>query len=252
MARAQFDQGVAPADLPMERMLLVLKRSPEQDSALHKLLDDQQDKASPNYHKWLTPEQFGKRFGPADQDIQVVTAWLQSHGFRIGSVAKGRNMIEFSGTAAQVQEALHTSIHKYLVNGEEHWANSSDPQIPTALTPVVAGVHTLHNFLKKPLIHFSQEKVSAKYIPGKPPEVNFSNGVHGLGPADYATIYNINPLYSGGVAGTGVTIGVAISITPPKMFRTFGTSSDVAGIRTGYTTGQIPAIWAGAKSLKRR
>jgi hypothetical protein len=208
MARAQFDQGVAPTDLPMERMLLVLKRSPEQDSALHKLLDDQQDKASPNYHKWLTPEQFGKRFGPADQDIQVVTAWLQSHGFRIGSVAKGRNMIEFSGTAAQVQEALHTSIHKYLVNGEEHWANSSDPQIPTALTPVVAGVHTLHNFLKKPLIHFSQEKVSAKYIPGKPPEVNFSNGVHGLGPADYATIYNINPLYSGGVAGTGVTIGV--------------------------------------------
>ncbi len=208
LARPQFDQGVAPPDLPMERMLLVLKRSPEQQSGLHKLLDDQQDRASPDYHKWLTPEKFGKQFGPADQDIQIVTAWLLSHGFRIGSVAKGRNMIEFSGTVAQVQEALHTSIHKYLVDGKEHWANSSDPQIPTALTPVVAGVHTLHNFLKQPLIHFSEEKVAAKYVPGKRPEVNFSNGVHGLGPADYATIYNINPLYSAGINGMNVSISV--------------------------------------------
>jgi hypothetical protein len=208
LARARFDRGVAPADLPMDRMLLVLKRSPEQETALRKLLDDQQDNASPNYHKWLTPEQFGKQFGPADRDIQMVTAWLQSHGFRIGQVAKGRNIIEFSGTAAQVQEALHTSIHKYVVTGKQHWANSSDPQIPSALTPVVAGVHTLHNFLKQPQIHFSKEKFAAKYVPGKPPEVSFSNGMHGLGPPDYATIYNINPLYNVGVNGAGTTIAV--------------------------------------------
>jgi len=208
LARAQFDQGLAPADLPMERMLLVLKRSPGQETALRTLLDNQQDKASPNYHKWLTPEQFGKQFGPADQDIQIVTSWLQSHGFRIGQVAKGRNIVEFSGTAAQVQEALHTSVHKYVVNGEEHWANSRDPQIPTALTPVVAGVHTLHNFLKQPQIHFSEQKVAAKYVRGKPPEVSFSDGTHGLGPADYATIYNINPLYNAGISGQGSAIAV--------------------------------------------
>jgi hypothetical protein len=208
LARSQFDQGAAPADLPMERMLLVLKRSPEQEIALHNLLDDQQDKASPNYHKWLTPEQFGKQFGPADQDIQIVTSWLQSHGFRIGQIAKGRNIIEFSGTAAQVQEALHTSIHKYVVRGEEHWANANDPQIPVALTPVVAGVHTLHNFLKKPQIHISKQTVAAKYVPGKPPQLTFPDGRHGLGPADYATIYNINPLYQQGITGTNVHIGV--------------------------------------------
>ena len=208
LARSQFDQGVAPADLPMDRMLLVLKRSPEQESALRKLLDDQQDKASPNYHKWMTPKQFGKQFGPADSDMQIVTSWLQSHGFRIGQVAEGRNIIEFSGTAGQVQEALHTSIHKYLVNGKEHWANASDPQIPTALTPVVAGVHTLHNFLKQPQIHFSEEKVAAKYVPGKQPLVTFSDGKHALGATDYATIYNINPLYNAGVNGQGTTIAV--------------------------------------------
>src|SRR6266852_5451074 len=154
LARPEFDLGTAPASLPIERMLLVLKRSDEQESALRKLLDDQQDKASPNYHKWLTPEQFGRQFGPADQDIQAVTSWLQTHGFQIGQVTKGRTVIEFSGTAAQVQEGLHTSIHKFVVNGEEHWANASDPQIPAALAPVVAGVNTLHNFYKKPMYHF--------------------------------------------------------------------------------------------------
>jgi len=76
LARPVFDLGMAPASLPMERMLLVLKRSPEQESALRKLLDDQQDKGSPKYHKWLTPEQFGKQFGPTDNDVQTITGWL--------------------------------------------------------------------------------------------------------------------------------------------------------------------------------
>ena len=117
----------------MQRMLLVLKRGPDQETALRKLLDDQQDKASPNYHQWLTPEQYGQQFGPTDTDLQTITAWLQSHGFQVGST-KGRTVLEFSGTAGQVQEAFHTTMHKYIVNGEQHWANASDPQIPTALT----------------------------------------------------------------------------------------------------------------------
>src|SRR5580658_8982386 len=164
LARPIYDMGKAPADLPMNRMLLVLKRSPEQEYALRKLLDDQQDKTSPNYHKWLTPEQFGKQFGPTDSDMQTIVLWLQSQGFPVGST-KGRTVLEFSGTAGQVQEALHTTIHKYIVKGEEHWANASDPSIPTALTPAVAGVLTLHNFIKKPAIHVTGEKIPAKLVP---------------------------------------------------------------------------------------
>src|SRR5882672_2272938 len=109
-ARPEFDLGTAPATLPMNRMLLVLKRSPDQESALKKLLDDQQDKSSPSYHKWLTPEDYGKQFGPTDLDLQTITAWLQSHGFQVGST-KGRTTLEFSGSAGQVQEAFHTTIH---------------------------------------------------------------------------------------------------------------------------------------------
>jgi subtilase family serine protease len=111
LARPLYDMGKAPADLPTNRMLLVLKRSPEQEYALRKLLDDQQDKVSPNYHKWLTPEQYGKQFGPTDSDMQTIVLWLQSQGFQVGST-KGRTVLEFSGNAGQVQEALHTTIHK--------------------------------------------------------------------------------------------------------------------------------------------
>ncbi|HEY6765957.1 MAG TPA: protease pro-enzyme activation domain-containing protein [Candidatus Sulfotelmatobacter sp.] len=207
LARPQFDLGTAPATLPMQRMLLVLKRSSEQESALRKFLDDQQDKHSPTYHKWLTPEQFGKQFGPAESDIQTITAWLQSHGFQV-SPTKGRTVIEFSGSASQVQEAFHTAIHKYVVNGQQHWANSSDPQIPTALTAAVSGVLTLHNFVKSAQHSFSAQRISGKIRAGKHPQLTFPDGTHALAPQDYATIYNINPAYANGINGLGISIAV--------------------------------------------
>ncbi len=200
LARQKFDRGVAPPDLPMNRMLLVLKRSPEQEIALTKLLDDLQDKASPQYHHWLTPEQFGQQFGPADSDLRTIILWLQSHGLSVTQVSKGRTVIEVSGTAAQVQQALHTEIHKYVVNGEEHWANASDPQIPAALAPAVAGVYTLHNFVKKPQSRVVKSAVRAQVSPGKAgrrPQITFSGPpvMHALAPADVAKIYNLDPSY---------------------------------------------------------
>src|SRR5438128_5781589 len=212
LARPQYDIGAAPLNLPMQRMLLVLKRSPEQDFALKKLVDDQQDRTSPNYHKWLTPDEFGIQFGPSDQDLQLVTGWLQTHGFEVNRVTHGRTVIEFSGTEAQVEEALHAQIHKYVVNGEEHWANANDPQIPAALAPAVAGVWTLHNFLKKTQARISPQPVAFTPKHGSQPQVTFPNSsgspIHALGPLDYAKIYNINPVYQSGIDGTGETIAV--------------------------------------------
>jgi Pro-kumamolisin, activation domain len=106
LARSEFDQGPAPADLPLERMLLVLKRGPAQDAALKQLLEEQQDRSSPNYQRWLTPEQFGEQFGPSTHDIQVVASWLRSHGFQVVRVVTARTLIEFSGTARQVEQEL--------------------------------------------------------------------------------------------------------------------------------------------------
>jgi subtilase family serine protease len=112
LAQARFDRGVAPDSLPMERMQLVLKHAAQQEAALQQLLADQQNPASSSYHKWLTPEQFGEQFGVSQQDVQTVTAWLQAQGFQVEEVAKGRNVIEFSGNAGQVQQAFHTAIHR--------------------------------------------------------------------------------------------------------------------------------------------
>jgi hypothetical protein len=233
LARPQFDLGTAPATLPMQRMLLVLKRSPEQESALRKLLDDQQDKASPSYHKWLTPEQFGKQFGPTDSDIQTITAWLQSHGFQVGTT-KGRTVLEFSGSASQVREAFHTTIHKYIVNGEQHWANSSDPSIPTALTPAVAGVLTLHNFLKKPQLHLSEYPAAFKIVRrGDRRNVTFpaQPAIYALGPQDFATIYN-SPAFSNlSLAGQGVTVGV---VARSNLYNVNGPANDVNDFRAAF------------------
>jgi len=238
LARAEFDLGTAPATLPLERMLLVLKRSPEQEAALGQLLDDQQNRTSPNYHQWLTPEQFGKQFGPSDEDLQTIAAWLQSHGFRVGST-KGRTVLEFSGSASQVQEAFHTTIHQYLVNGEQYWANASDPQIPTALVPAVAGVRSLNNFPRKPMNVSAgageRDPKTGKIRPVKPlltfpsgcVENNMVQGncANWVGPYDFATIYNVLPLWTAGIDGTGVTIAIVgetdIQMSDVEAFRSF-------------------------------
>src|SRR2546428_2051157 len=155
LARLEFDQEAVADARPLRRMLVLLQRSPEQETALQKLLDEQQDKSSPNYHAWLTAEEFGKQFGPADSDIQTVTHWLESYGFTDIKVGTGRTVVEFSGSVASVLNAFHTEIHHYLVRGEEHIANASDPQIPAALKPAIAGIVSLHNFRKKPMYHLA-------------------------------------------------------------------------------------------------
>jgi len=234
MARAKYDVGAAPADMRLDRMLLVLKRSPEQEVALRNLLDQQQDRRSPNYHRWLTPEQFGQQFGPSDQDIHATTSWLRSHGLEVANVSNGRTVIEFSGTAGQAQEAFHTAIHKFVVKGEEHWANASDPQIPAALTPVVAGVHTLHNFRRKPHVIFPNKWLKTKYTQGKHPDTTFSDGSHGLAPGDYAVIYNISPVYQAGNLGGGTIAVVARSDFLHQDVTDFGNVFQGAG--TNVTT----------------
>jgi hypothetical protein len=256
LALAKYDRGPAPASLPMQRMLLVLKRSPELEASLVALLDQQQDKSSPNYHAWLTPEQFGQQFGPADADIQAITSWLQLQGFQVAKVSNGRTVIEFSGTAAQVQNAFHTEIHKYSVNGADHWANASDPQIPTALVPAVAGVLTLHNFPRHAMNQitgtFKRSKGTSALTPVSPlftlPNF-FGNGTfYGVGPYDFATIYNVSPLWNAAPAinGTGQTIAIVgetdVDFVDLQKFRAlFGiTSNDPTMIVDGPDPGLQP------------
>jgi hypothetical protein len=197
-ANAANDRGPVADDLAMDHMLLQLRRSSEQEQAIQQFIDQLHDAQSPNFHRWLTADQIAQRYAPAQEDVDKVTSWLESHGFAINVVYSGRMLVDFSGTAGQVREALHTEIHRLQVNGQEHIANMSDPRIPAALAPVVAGVVSLHDFMPHTM--------------RKPhPDYTFtSTGVptQAVVPADLATIYDFNPLFSAGVTGQGQTIVV--------------------------------------------
>jgi subtilase family serine protease len=219
LATAANDRGRVAGELAMDRMLLAIKSSPEQETALEQLLAEQQDPFSPGYHEWLTPRQFGERFGASQQELDVIANWLQDHGFRVNSVAEGRRTIEFSGTARQVEEAFETEIHHYEVNGQRHVANATDIAIPEALEPVVGGIVSLHDFPMHPLYH----RVGAG--PGAlSPAFNYSGG-HAIGPYDFATIYNVAALWNLNYDGTGQTIAIAghtnIKLIDVTGFRTY-------------------------------
>ena len=234
LARAKYDAGVAPDATPARRMLISLSRTPEQDSELKQLLNDQQSEGSKNYRKWLTPEEFGVRFGPAAADLNAVVAWLNGHGFQIDRVSAAKNVIEFSGTVGQVKSAFGTEIHKYVVNGREHWANATDPQVPQALAPVLNGVVSLNNFSRKSMVQsrgvFTRNLQTGEMHPAYTISTTSGN-YYGIAPGDFATIYNTKSLLQAGTNGTGQTIAI-IGLSNISM-------SDVTNFRNLFALGPI-------------
>ena len=215
MARPEFDQGALDPSQMLHRVTVFFSRTAAQQQALDKLLEQQQDSSSPNYHKWLTPEQFAAQFGLAAADIAKVKDWLTSQGFTIDEVARGGSYIAFSGSAGQIASALHTELHQYNVNGEIHFANATEPSVPAALTDVVAGIRSLDDF--KP-------KARAVIRKAKPDFTSGLSGNHFVTPDDFASIYNLNTLYSAGVDGTGQKLAV--------MGQTDIVASDIATFRS--------------------
>jgi len=251
LARAGFDQGLVADSRPMNHMLLVLQRSSDQETALRSLLDDQQTKGSPNYHAWLTPAQFAQQFGVAGSDLQQVTGWLAGKGFTEIKVSNGGMFIDFSGTAGLVRNAFHTEIHNVLVNGQVHFANMSDPQIPAALAPVVAKIHSLHDFRQKSFMHLSKTLPQLLKEGKLKPGFGTGTGLFAVGPGDLATIYNIPATVAGSPAGQGQTVAIVarsnITISDINQFgAAFGIPS-LANFSTNniIVNGPDPGIVAG-------
>ncbi len=215
LATSQYDAGKVAPNFPMERMLLTLLPDAAQQDALDRLLDAQHDPESPSYHQWLTPVQYGERFGVSEDDAAQVTAWLRQHGMEVEEVSAGHRSIVFTGAAAQVESAFHTEIHAYKIGGETHHANSSDPQIPEAFAAVVGGIVSLHDFRSSPMNNGAR-------IPT--PEFT-SGGSYYLAPADFATIYDLTPLYQQAITGSGQSVAIVarsnINLADVRQFRSF-------------------------------
>jgi subtilase family serine protease len=187
---------------------MMFQQTPAQQAGLDRLLASQRDPSSPDYHKWLTPEQYADRFGLSTDDLARVTAWLKSAGFTIESTARGRDWVVFSGTAAQVESALHTSVHRYAIGAQTHVAIATEPVLPADLKPLVGTILGLNDFHPKSM-----------WKPGYT-----SGSGYTLAPGDLATIYDINGLYQQGFDGSGQKIAVvgqaAVQMADIQQFRT--------------------------------
>src|ERR1039457_4153836 len=189
-ALPQNDLGPVDPAMPIRQATLLFKPA----ASIGAFLAEQQLPGSPNYHQWLTPEQFGDRFGLSANDIAQVTAWPESQGLKVDNVARGRHWINFSGTADQAGRTFRTRFHHYRVNGETHFANVDEPSVPTALADVAGGFLGLDDF-----------KLRSNIVR---PQYTSTKGVHTLVPDDLAAIYNIAALYAAGIDGDGQRIAI--------------------------------------------
>jgi len=215
LAAAQYDAGAVAPSYPMNHMLLTLLPDAAQQDALNQLLEAQHNPESAYYHQWLTPEQYGERFGISEADTAQVVGWLQGHGMEVEEVTAGRRSILFSGAASQVESAFHTQVHTYKIGGALHHANAKDPEIPAALAQVVGGVVSLHDF-----------RSEAMHNGARLPSPDFaSGGSNYLAPADFATIYDLVPLYQQSINGSGQSVAIVgrsnIKLADVRQFRTF-------------------------------
>jgi pseudomonalisin len=197
-------QGLAPASLPLQHMIMSLQIPAKKQTVLGDFLKQQHDPASPNYHKWLTPEEFASKFAPSAEDVAAVSAWLTSHGFVVDEVARSRTWINFSGDANGVEQAFRTRMATVQVGGRSYHANATDPSLPRALADVAAGIVTLHNIPRQPKHNGVKLFASNQAVPN----YTSGSGSHYLAPGDFAAIYNVSPLYSAGIDGTGQSIAI--------------------------------------------
>jgi subtilase family serine protease len=211
LAQSRFDLGRADSGKLLHGVTLEFRPSAAQQQDLDNLLAQQQDRSSTNYHKWLKPPQFADRFGMTPADIERIKAWLQSQGLAVTSVANSRNEISFEGTVSQIETAFRTEIHYYLVDGVVHFANAANPAVPAALAGSVLALGHLHDFAPRP-----REKA-------RPHLTSYVTGLHFVTPSDFATVYDVAPLYAAGSDGTGQKIAIAgqssVSATDLNNFR---------------------------------
>ncbi len=210
LAQARFDRGAVEDGFPAERLLLLLRRSEAQEAELRELIEAEHTPGNPAFHHWLNPEEFGRRFGPADADVAAVTGWLESQGFTVNQVRPGRVTVEFSGTAEQVRRAFHTGIHRYEWDGESHVANARDPEIPAALAPVIAGLAPMNDFRPRSYLkRMGRAELDLARREARP-DWNYPNGPGNqpsllVAPGDFAVQYDITPVYNGTATGVKVS-----------------------------------------------
>ena len=236
---ADRDLGPVEDSVPL-RLYMVLQRSPGRQAALENLIERQQQPTAAEYHQWITPQQFGERFGVAEQDIAKISEWLESRGMRVNHVLNNASLIEFSATVGNVREAFGTQLHYFNVAGGKHPALVQEPMIPAAMANVVAGIEGLNKIPEHAnhtktgqaawdaTTHRFKNVATIDSSGARPEYTNPNDGNYDVTPQDFYTIYNVNPIFNAGTKGATATVAVI-----EESDIEYGTVNGTTGAATG-------------------
>lgn len=254
---ASSDLGLTPSSTRLERMLLLLSPSPDQQAALTAELANQQNSASSEYHHWLTPADFAAAYANSAADVAAVSAWLQAEGFQVSPLPASRGWIEFSGTAAQVEQAFHAQVHSVATPQGTRAVLASGISVPSALLPLIYGLVSLDGGFSTPALTTSLPIAAAAADLAAQTSPSLAEA---LTPQFVASLLHLDALHAAGILGAGETIAIPtrsnVRTTDIAAFRsTFSLpASSLTVLPNGSDPGRtsdepeavLAASWAGA------
>jgi subtilase family serine protease len=124
------------------------------------------DPASPNYHQYLTPEQFTARFGPTEADYAAVTAFARRNNLTVTATHANRLLLDVSGSVEDIQKAFHVTLRTYdhPAEAREFYAPDTEPTVDASLA--ISDISGLNNYvLPHPKSLRKDSSPSTKAIP---------------------------------------------------------------------------------------
>lgn len=252
--RAGSDLGAAPASRQLARMILLLSSSTAQQQALDRKLADLARSSSSS---WLTPSQFADSYANSASDVAALVSWLESSGFTVAPLPAGRGWIEFSGSAAQVEQVFGVEVHQISTASVVRPALSGAISVPSALAPLIEGLVSLDGVLSSPALTPSQSVESSV---AELAAAATAGSAEALTPKLAGRFLHLTALHAAGVKGSGQRIAIVA--------RGNVLAADVAAFRAAFSlptsalkvlpAGELPALgddraaatlmasWAGA------
>lgn len=191
------DEGRTPDETPIPNVVVVLAQTADRQRALQVYLEGQNDRQSPDFRHRLSPEEFADRFGATPANVDAVYRWLEDYGLT-ASVSRSRVFISVEGNASQLASAFHTTFHTFLLHGKTLHSLIAEPSVPAEIAPLI---HSISGLSQDPV------KATPLLLPEQQAET-LTSGNHVITPADFATIYDLNPVYKAGYSGSGQSIAV--------------------------------------------
>ncbi len=185
----------------------------------------------PQFHKFITPAEFKQRFAPRPDEIAAVTNSLQKFGLTVTQATS--TTLSVTGSPAQLERAFSVSLHQYNVParggvpGYSFHAPTSEPTVPSEATSYV---HAVIGLDSRPRLHPNMHKSVDKMGLAKRASPNSSSSATANPPglltvSDFATLYDVTPLYNKGITGKGKTLGIVTlaNFTPSDAFAYWST-----------------------------